>query len=199
MNYILGEHNFYYGGLYLVFSVAFFLLRLKPLFASIGTTVLITLFIVIGIFYDPIPLNEVLAQSVFYIGFAIIGIVGSNYHEQYRLNQFYQESIMQGEKIVLKKQIFEQYESIKNYHSATIFAIARLAESRDKFTGGHINRVGKLSYLLAKKIPLEIYQRQKIEKADMLDSIQLASILPNIIKKAPSSRTYSVCRKWGMN
>jgi response regulator RpfG family c-di-GMP phosphodiesterase len=174
--------NFYYGGLYLVFSVAFFLLRIKPIYATIGTTILILTYVALSLLYQVFPMREVLAQTVFYSGFAIIGIVGSNYHEQYRLNQYYHESITLGEKIVLEKKNYEQYEEIKNYHSATIFAIARLAEARDDFTGGHINRVGQLSKLLAQNIPDIIYKQNGINKHELVNSIELASILHDIGK-----------------
>ena len=174
--------NYYYGGLYLVFSVSFFLLRLKPLFASIGSTLLIISFFIVGLWFSNYPIEEVIAQSIFYFSFAFIGIIGSNYHEQYRINQYYQETLLTGEKIVLEKQIYEQYEDTKNYHSATILALAKLAESRDRFTGEHINRVGELSHRLSSEVPVEYYSKNNTGMVEFINSIKLASILHDIGK-----------------
>lgn len=178
--------NFYYGGLYLVFSVAFFLLRLKPKLTIVGVAFLVLSFILIGILFGAMSNIELFAESVFYIGFTVIGVFGSTYTEQHRVTQYYKEMILQGENIVLEKQVYKQYEDIKNYHSATIMAIAHLAESRDTFTGGHINRVGELSYQLAQRIPLALYKDNKIEKAQLVSHIKLASSLHDIGKIAIS-------------
>jgi len=182
MIFAIQEANYYYSGLYLVFSIAFFLLRLKTVFASIGSATLIMLFVIIGLTSsDTLPI-ELIAHSVFYSGFAFIGIIGARYHEAYRYNQYYQDTIILGENIVLEKEIFKQFEDIKNYHSATIFAIAKLAESRDQFTGEHITRVGILAKMLSEKIPTSIYYKNDTDKEDFVASIELASILHDIGK-----------------
>jgi putative two-component system response regulator len=102
------------------------------------------------------------------------------------LNQYYQESIILGEKIVLEKQIYKQYEDTKNYHAATIITLAKLAESRDLLTGNHINRVSELSYLLAKELPDSMYKDNNLAKEEFLDTIILSSSLHDIGKIAIS-------------
>jgi HD-GYP domain-containing protein (c-di-GMP phosphodiesterase class II) len=182
MIHVIEGKNYYFGGLYLVFSIAFFLLRLRTRYAITGVVVTLISFVAIGILFDTMELIALIAHSIFYTGFVIIGIFGIRYHEQYLLNQFYQESIILGENVVLERKVFQQYENIKNYHSATIIAIARLAESRDEFTGGHINRVGTLSHLLASKLPKDIFQKNFHTKDEFVEAINLASSLHDIGK-----------------
>jgi len=182
MIHVIEGENYYFGGLYLVFSIAFFLLRLRTRYAISGVAITLISFVAIGILFDTMELIALIAHTIFYTGFVIIGIFGIRYHEQYLLNQFYQESIILGENVVLERKVFQQYENIKNYHSATIIAIARLAESRDEFTGGHINRVGMLSHLLASKLPKDIYQKNFHKKDEFVEAINLASSLHDIGK-----------------
>lgn len=186
MIHIIEGQIYYYGGLYLVFSVAFFLLRLKPNFTIIGVVILVLSFIILGLLFGKMDLIELFAESVFYIGFTILAVFGTKHIEQHRMDQYYKEMILQGENIVLEKQVYKQYEEIKNYHAATIMAIARLAESHDAFTGGHINRVGELSFRLSQKIPKDIYKENNIEKEQFLSVIKLASSLHDIGKIAIS-------------
>jgi hypothetical protein len=180
------ESNYYYGGLFLVLALNFFLLRLRTIFSSITAGFLIISFLVMTILFSNIDIGVIIENFIFYFSFCIIGAIGSNYFEQYRLNQYYHESIIQGEKIVLEKQIYKQYEDTKNYHTATIIALAKLAESRDLLTGNHINRVSKLSYRLAKKIPSSIYTDNNLIKEEFLDTIMLSSSLHDIGKIAIS-------------
>lgn len=180
------EPNYYYGGVFLVFALNFFLIRLKTICSSFVGGLLIISFLVLSLFFSEIPMEVIIENAIFYVSFCCIGVIGSRYFEQYRLNQFYQESIILGEKIVLEKQIYEQYEDIKNYHSATIITLAKLAESRDLLTGNHINRVAELSYLLAKKLPKSIYEANNLVKGEVLDTIMLSSSLHDIGKIAIS-------------
>lgn len=52
----------------------------------------------------------------------------------------------------LESKIAKRSKEIKKVQHVTIFALARLAESRDQETGGHLNRIRSYSYLLAKKL-----------------------------------------------
>lgn len=180
------ESNYYYGGLFLVFALNFFLLRLRTIYSSITAGLLIISFLVFSMFFSEINIGVIIENGIFYLSFCIIGGIGSRYFEQYRLNQYYQESIILGEKIVLEKQIYKQYEDTKNYHAATIITLAKLAESRDLLTGNHINRVSKLSYLLAKNLPISIYKYNHLDKKEFVDTIMLSSSLHDIGKIAIS-------------
>jgi response regulator RpfG family c-di-GMP phosphodiesterase len=182
----MDKSNYYYGGLFMVFALNFFLFRLKTIYSSITASFLIASFLVLSIFLSDIYTVVIVENTIFYASFCFIGVIGSRYFEQYRLNQFYQESIILGEKIVLEKQIYNQYENIKNYHTATIFTLAKLAESRDLLTGNHINRVSQLSYLLSKDLPESVYENNQLVKKDFLDSILLSSSLHDIGKIAIS-------------
>jgi putative two-component system response regulator len=64
--------------------------------------------------------------------------------------------------------------------------LAKLAESRDLLTGGHINRVSQLAYLLAKKLPTSIYNENHFVKKEFIESIKLSSSLHDLGKIAIS-------------
>lgn len=182
MIYTINEANYYYAGLFLILLVSFFLLRLKPLYSSILATLIIITFVVMGLFQTVVDYDNIISNGLFYLFFSILGILGTKYFEEYRLNQFYHERIIVGEKVVLEKQVYKQYEDIKNYHSATIFALAKLAESRDKLTGDHINRVSELAYSLALKLPDRVYEENNIPRKVFENAIKLASSLHDIGK-----------------
>lgn len=52
----------------------------------------------------------------------------------------------------LEMKVEKRTKKIRKVQQVTIFALARLAESRDQDTGDHLNRMRKYSYLLAKKM-----------------------------------------------
>ncbi len=186
MIFIINGVNYYYSGLFLIFSIAFFLLRLKTFYSTFGSLLLVISFFGVGIFYSDSTIMDILGHGQFYIFSIIVGFIGSRYFESYRLNQYYQESIIAGEQVVLKKQIFKQYEDIKNYHSSTIFALAKLAESRDQMTGNHIHRVSKVSGFLSNELPDSLYESNSLNKEEFIDTITLASSLHDIGKIAIS-------------
>lgn len=64
----------------------------------------------------------------------------------------------------------------------TIYALAELAESRDKYTGNHIYRVGKYSKLIAEELDEIVYQSNNLNKNDFVNCIELASVLHDIGK-----------------
>ncbi|MCD4827503.1 MAG: HD domain-containing protein [Acholeplasmataceae bacterium] len=182
---IEGE-NYYFSGLFLVFALNFFMVRLKTIYSSMCAGFILLSFVFISIFFSGIDISVILITLIFYLSFCFIGVMGSRYFEQYRLNQYYQETIITGEKIVLEKQIYKQYEETKNYHTATILTLAKLAESRDLMTGNHINKVSNLAFLLANKLPASFYKENKAKKKDFIEVIKLASSLHDIGKIAIS-------------
>lgn len=60
--------------------------------------------------------------------------------------------------------------------------MAKLAESRDHYTGTHIDRVGESCLELAEMLPESIYIRNNINKEEFLNSIELASTIHDIGK-----------------
>ena len=172
----------YHGGLFLVFGYGYFLLRIKWEFVTIGSIVIIIIYFILALIHLEDYIFDVLIYLVFYIAFIIISISGSYTFTKYRKERYLQEIHLKGDKIVLEKQIYENLLDIENSNYITIYSLAKLAESRDKFTGDHIDRVGSLALKLAKTIDESIYKLNDCIKSEFIRSIELASTLHDIGK-----------------
>ena len=80
--------------------------------------------------------------------------------------------------------VLEQVNEITDSQMATIIALARLAESRDDQTGGHLERVQQYCRLLAEKLSEQM--RFGIIDHTFIDNIEYASALHDIGKVAIS-------------
>lgn len=83
----------------------------------------------------------------------------------------------------LKKQVKEYAQEIISSQMATIFALAKLTESRDDDTGKHIERVQIYCRLLAERLAAKSPYQQEITP-DFIENIYLASPLHDIGKVA---------------
>lgn len=88
--------------------------------------------------------TNVIIYSVFYISYIIICISGSITFSRYRIHSFLHEENQKEDNMVLKNKLFGNIKDIENANYITIYSLAKLAESRDQFTGDHIDRVGNL-------------------------------------------------------
>jgi putative two-component system response regulator len=80
--------------------------------------------------------------------------------------------------------VLEQVQEITDSQMATIIALARLAESRDDQTGGHLERVQRFCRLIATKLSEQ--EQFGIIDRTFIDNIELASALHDIGKVAIS-------------
>lgn len=172
----------YYGGLFLVFGYGYFLLRIKWEFVTIGSVAIIIVYFFLAFIHLGDYIDDILVYSIFYIAFIIIAISGGYTFAKYRKERYLLEINLKGDNIVLEKQIYNNLLDIENSNYITIYALAKLAESRDKFTGNHIERVGHLSLELAKSIDESIYISNNCIKSNFIRSIELASTLHDIGK-----------------
>jgi putative two-component system response regulator len=85
---------------------------------------------------------------------------------------------------LLESFVLEQVSEITDSQMATILALAKLAESRDYQTGGHLERVQRYCRLIATKLSEQI--RFGIIDQTFLDNIEYASALHDIGKVAIS-------------
>lgn len=77
--------------------------------------------------------------------------------------------------------VHEQVKEISESQMATIFALAKLAESRDSDTGEHLYRIQKFCQLLADKLSL-LPDYKEIIKPNFVDTLHKASPLHDIGK-----------------
>ncbi|MBN2827520.1 MAG: HD domain-containing protein [Tissierellales bacterium] len=156
----------YYGGLFLIFTAGFFILRLSAITAIIAGF-LILLSLVIGVVFTKQFNLSIMAAFLFLSAQSVLGAIGAYQIERYKRSEF-----------LSMHQITEE---IQLAQISTIRALANLAESRDKNTGEHIDRVGKLCYRFAKALPITYFKTQ-MDKERFCRVIEIASVLHDIGK-----------------
>ncbi len=172
----------YYGGLFLVFAYGAFLLRIKWEFVTVGSTAIMIFYFIVSFLHSDENLFNYLIYSIFYINFNIIAIFGNYAFSNYRKKHYLQETTLKGDNIILEKQNYDNLIDIENSNYITIYALAKLAESRDSLTGDHIDRVASLSLNLSNYINESIYKKNYCVKLEFIQSIELASTLHDIGK-----------------
>ena len=181
---ILLPGNFsYYGGLFLIFAVGHFMTRLYWNYSTLASVVILLAYFFTSIVYGS-DMKDVMIYSFFYVFFIIICVYASYVSERYKRDKFKQTQNLEGDKVVLEKEIYTKLLDIENANRITIFSLARLSESKDQFTGDHIERVGTLCLQVAKILPDRIYKHNNIDKEPFLAAIELASTLHDIGKVA---------------
>lgn len=186
----------YYGGLFLVFTSGYFMLNLNTEYVIIGS-IFILVVLVIGLTSTNSVNLTTLSAIVFFISQNIIGSIGAFSIEQFRRNEFLHVNSLNETQEMLNKMVGDKIEEISKAQTSTIQALARLAESRDKNTGEHIERVGELCHKLADNLPLTYFDTSD-QKNDFVHSIRLASSLhdigkvgiPDSILNKPGKLTY---------
>jgi len=86
-------------------------------------------------------------------------------------------------RVEFQRQVEEKIREISNAQSATIFALAKLAEYRDEDTGTHLERVREYCRILAKKLREESTYESSISE-EFIECIQHAAPLHDIGKVA---------------
>lgn len=173
----------YYGGMFLVFAMGHFVTKLSLLYASLGSVIILLYYNALSILMGA-DIGKSVIFTYFYIGFVMISIYAMYISENYRRQNYLQTNRLKGDKVILERNLYDNLLEIENANRITIFSLARLAESRDKYTGDHIERVGFLCLELAKNIPEAYYHRNEVDGEYVIKSIELSSTLHDIGKVA---------------
>jgi hypothetical protein len=170
----------YYGGLFLVFTSGYFMLHLNTKNATIGGFSILTGFI-LGIIMSNQMSLTILSVSMFLFAENIIGTLGAYQLEKFKRQEFVNIYNLNMSHHDLSITVTEKIEEISKAQISTIYALAKLAESRDLETGEHIERVGNLCYQLATTLPNHYFNSYE-HKIEFTKAIQLASALHDIGK-----------------
>ncbi len=112
----------------------------------------------------------------------LVKIKQANENEEYKENL---EKLVE-EKTKQTKQL--QDEKVKNYEK-TLFALAKMIEDRDQYTGGHSQRVAKYSKMMAKEFGFDDEACENIYRSGMLHDIGKI-IIPDSILLKPGALSY---------
>ena len=172
----------YYGAIFLITYTAYFVLNLRYKYATaIGWSILF-LYLFISVSQGTTLDLETFIVFIFMMGSNIIGMMGSYFLEYYSRKNYLQSIKIESDNHNLEERVALQVKEITDQQSATIYALAKLAESRDRETGVHIERVGKYCRLIAEKIDWTVYSKLDIQKNKFVDTIEMASALHDIGK-----------------
>lgn len=170
----------YYGGLFLVFTSGYFMIDLNTKYAMISGFMILSTFL-LGILITRQMNVTIFSVTLFLLAENIIGGLGAYQLERYKRREFLNIHQLNASHVELNATVIEKAEELLNSQMATIYALAKLAESRDLETGEHIERVGKLCFKLANMLPLSYYESYD-QKIEFVRSIQIASALHDIGK-----------------
>ncbi len=171
-----------YGLLLLALFGGFVSLRLKFIYAAIGGWLIIAGIAAGLIVRGGLAGEELVAIAALMVATGLIGMSGNHYINETQRKNYLQRQQGILDKKHLERMMSEKVKEISDSQSVTIFALAKLSESRDKETGNHIERVGKYCTLLASKIDVREYEKRGINKEDFVSRIELASALHDIGK-----------------
>ena len=170
------------GILVLVELAGFLLIRLRFILALLGGLSILLFYIVGTLYFGNNSLTSIMPALILLTGTVVVGILGNKNMYAYSKKNYLQKKQNILAKKDLEKMMSEKVKEIADSQAVTIFALAKLSESRDKETGNHIERVGKYCLLLASKIEDKEYEKRLINKEEFLNRIELASALHDIGK-----------------
>lgn len=178
----MAPNNFsYYGGMFLIFAVGYFLTHLTYGYVTAASIIII-------IFYNFMlisrghSLQRGLIYSTFYIGFLIVCIYASYRSEKYRRENYLNTSQLLGDKNILKVHLDERLEQLRDANRITIVAMAKLVETKDRQTVNNLEGFGYLSLSFAKAIPEKYFLEEHVDKLFVLETIEFSSVLHDIGK-----------------
>lgn len=172
----------YYGAIFLITYSAYFVLNLKYKYSTAIGWAILFFYLFVSVSQGSNIDLETFIVFIFIMGSNIIGMMGGYFLEYYSRKNYLQSIKIESDNHNLEERVALQVKEITDQQSATIYALAKLAESRDRDTGVHIERVGKYCRLIAEKIDWTVYSKMDIQKNKFVDTIEMASALHDIGK-----------------
>jgi response regulator RpfG family c-di-GMP phosphodiesterase len=182
MMMIFPENFSYYGGMFIVIFSGYFMITLDLIYSFISGILLLFVFTIAMVLFSGLTWIQLIPIFIFLYATNFIGVFGT-----YHLERGSRRNFIQNKKILetsehLNALVNQQVQEIYESQTATIYALAKLAESRDSETGKHIEHVGAYCEIITKNISHEYYRKHHIVREDFIDKLRLASALHDIGK-----------------
>jgi response regulator RpfG family c-di-GMP phosphodiesterase len=172
----------YYGGLFMVIYSGFFLIRLDFYLCTLGGLIVFLTFLVGTLLTQGMLDLQMQAMTIFYALSVLIGMLGSYYVDYYTRRNYLLNHQVEEDKKSLENRVHQQVDEITQAQNATIFALAKLAESRDTDTGEHVARVGQYCRIVAEGLDLSADEQMQMPRHRFISIISSASYLHDIGK-----------------
>lgn len=164
--------------------IVFFVLLIRMLFiyALTGTIVVLTVYhlFAINILYS---VNETAHMiSFFYLMMSTL-ILTAHYANEKRVYDDYKvENKLEMSASSLESELSKALTEVSTTQRLTVESLSSLAESKDKTTSDHLERVGYLCRSIAEQLPVSYFYNEKYTKDEYVKNIELASLLHDIGK-----------------
>jgi response regulator RpfG family c-di-GMP phosphodiesterase len=172
----------YYGGLFMIIYSGFFLIRLDFYLSAIGGALIFFTFLVGTLLSHGMVDLQMQSMTMFYALSLLIGMLGSYFIEYYTRRNYLLNHQIEVDKKSLENRVHKQVDEITQAQNATIFALAKLAESRDTDTGEHVARVGQYCRIVAEGLDLSADEQMQMPRHRFISIISSASYLHDIGK-----------------
>jgi HD-GYP domain-containing protein (c-di-GMP phosphodiesterase class II) len=172
----------YYGGMFMIYFSGYLLLKLSFLKSMIGGGFTL-LFYMIGfvVKYGEVS-PEFIFSSMFFVGANVIGMIGNYNIESNGRKNFLSTKRISEHNHTLKDEVDIKKEEINAINVEIVFALARLAEARDQYTGTHLETVGEYCGIIAEALPGEELADQHLSRKEYADIIRVSSALHDVGK-----------------
>lgn len=174
----------YYGGMFMIMFSGYLLIRLDTPYALFGGLFHLALFTG-GYWLQHGTLGRDPLLMVFFFAAAnVIGFVGNYQLERSLFHEFLAETRGRQRTRALEMDLQKKAHDLEAEKTGTIFALAKMVESKDAETGEHIERIGALSRLLVRSLDPSYCLRHGFRQHSLAETIRVASVLHDIGKVA---------------
>jgi len=185
---IVEPDNFiYYGGMFMIYFSGYLLLRLNFVNTVVGGWATLLIYFMGFLVYNGVLNDYLVYSAMFFIGANVIGMIGSYNIETSNRKHFMNNLIISEQNDRLKDEVEFKSEAINTINIEIVFALAKLAETRDKYTGDHLKNVGEYCVILADALRDEEFLNSNFSEApstkvEFIEIIRVASALHDVGK-----------------
>lgn len=172
----------YYAGLFMIFFSGFFVIRLDFFLSTIAGILVFLTFMIGTLVISGWTGIHFVSAATFYLVSLLIGITGSYYIDFHtRRNILLNHQVIKDNEELIKR-VNTQVVEITQAQTATILALAKLAESRDTDTGEHVARVGAYCRVVAEGLDQAADSQMGMPRHRFINIMSSASFLHDIGK-----------------
>jgi len=176
------KNTIYYGGMFMICFSGYLLLKLDFVHATIGGW-LNLLFYIIGFMAINREISgDLLFPTLFFIGANLIGMTGNYTIEKTGRKNFFSNHQIEAYNKKLEKEVSVKKEEINKINVEIVFALAKLAEARDAYTGRHLDNVGEYCRIIAEAIPANEFIQDYLSRERFQSIIKVSSSLHDVGK-----------------
>ena len=176
------DNTIYYGGMFMIFFSGYLLIKLNYIYTCIGGWIIFVFYFIVFILFNKQINSNFIFSLMFFAGANFIGMIGSYSIEKSKRKNFLSSLIINEYSSELKLKLDDKIKEVNAINFEIVFALAKLAEARDKYTGKHIENVGQYCEIVARYVDEKNFDNIYGSKENYCKIIKVASTLHDIGK-----------------